>query len=199
MTLDQTTSQMRWRAPVLSALAENWWLLLLRGIAAIVFGVLAFIWPGITLTVLVLLYGAFALVDGAFALAAAIMGKAGMGPRWWLAIVGLLGIGAGALTFVWPGITALVLLVFIAAWSIMSGIFQIVGAIQLRKEIDNEWLLVFAGLMSVVFGILLLVWPATGLLALVWLIGIYAVLYGALLIGLALRLRSHRAPATAAR
>jgi uncharacterized membrane protein HdeD (DUF308 family) len=195
MTLDQPSSQLQWRAPMLTALAENWWLLLLRGIAAIVFGVLAFIWPGVTLALLVLLYGAFALVDGAFALAAAIMGKAGIGPRWWLAIVGLLGIGAGVLTFLWPGITALVLLVFIAAWSIMSGIFQIIGAIQLRKEIDNEWLLVVAGLISVVFGILLLAWPASGLLALVWLIGAYAVLYGAVLVGLALRLRNHRAAA----
>lgn len=199
MTLDQISSPAQWRTPLLRALAENWWLLLLRGVAAIVFGVLAFIWPGVTLAVLVLFYGAFALVDGAFALAAAIMGKGGMGPRWWLAIVGLLGIGAGVLTFLWPGITALVLLVFIAAWSIMSGIFQIIGAIQLRREIDNEWLLVVAGLMSVVFGILLLAWPATGLLALVWLIGTYAVLYGALLVGLALRLRKHRADATATR
>jgi uncharacterized membrane protein HdeD (DUF308 family) len=199
MTLDQTSSPAQWRTPLLRSLAENWWLLLLRGVAAIVFGVLAFIWPGVTLAVLVLFYGAFALVDGAFALAAAIMGKGGMGPRWWLVIVGLLGIGAGVLTFLWPGITALVLLVFIAAWSIMSGIFQIIGAIQLRREIDNEWLLVLAGLMSVVFGILLLAWPATGLLALVWLIGTYAVLYGALLVGLALRLRKHRADGTATR
>lgn len=199
MTLDQISSPAQWRTPLLRGLAENWWLLLLRGVAAIVFGVLAFIWPGVTLAVLVLFYGAFALVDGAFALAAAIMGKGGMGPRWWLAIVGLLGVAAGVLTFLWPGITALVLLVFIAAWSIMSGIFQIIGAIQLRREIDNEWLLVVAGLMSVVFGILLLVWPATGLLALVWLIGTYAVLYGALLVGLALRLRKHRADATATR
>lgn len=195
MVLDQNVSH--GRTPMLHALAENWWLLLLRGIVAIIFGVLAFIWPGVTLAVLVLLYGAFALVDGAFALAAAIMGKGGMGLRWWLAIVGLLGIAVGVLTFLWPGITALVLLVFIAVWSIMIGIFQIIGAVQLRKEIENEWLLIFAGLMSVVFGILLLIWPGAGLLALVWLIGAYAVLYGALLIGLSLRLKRHRAEARA--
>ena len=184
-------------ATMLHALAQNWWLLLLRGIAAILFGILAFIWPGVTLAVLVLLYGAFALVDGAFALAAAIMGPGGTGPRWWLAIVGLLGIVAGLLTFVWPGITALILLVFIASWSIVSGIFQIIGAIQLRKEIENEWMLILAGLISVAFGILLLIWPGAGLLALVWLIGTFAVAYGVLLVGLSLRLRRHHASARA--
>jgi uncharacterized membrane protein HdeD (DUF308 family) len=182
-------------APMLHALARNWWLVLLRGIAAIIFGVLAFVWPSVTLAVLVLLYGAFALVDGAFALAAAIMGPGGTGPRWWLAVVGLLGIAVGILTFIWPGITALILLVFIAAWSIVSGIFQVIGAFQLRQEIDNEWLLVVAGLLSVVFGILLLVWPGAGLLALVWLIATFAVVYGVLLIGLALRLRRHHTAA----
>jgi len=175
---------------MLHALARNWWLLLLRGIAAIVFGVLPFIWPGITLLTLLILYGAFALVDGILSLAAAIMGGA-PAPRWWLAIVGLLGIAAGILTFAWPGITALVLLLFIAFWAIAIGVMQIVGAIKLRKEIDNEWLLIFCGVISVIFGLILIVQPQTGALALVFVIGFYAILEGIGLVGLAMRLRAH--------
>jgi uncharacterized membrane protein HdeD (DUF308 family) len=133
------------------ALAKNWWLLLLRGICAILFGVLTFVWPGITLLTLVLLYGAYALADGALALAEAVMGGA-PAPRWWLALVGLFGVAAGILTFAWPGITALVLLLFIAGWAIATGVLQIVGAIRLRKEIENEWLLIASGVLSVIFG-----------------------------------------------
>src|SRR5215813_9661852 len=176
--------------PMVHALARNWRLLLLRGIAAIVFGVLTFIWPGLTLLTLLILYGVFALVDGILSLAAAIMGGA-PAPRWCLAIVGLLGVAAGILTFAWPGITALVLLLFIAFWAIATGIMQIVGAIRLRKEIDNEWLLIFCGVLSVAFGLILIAQPQTGALALAFIIGIYAILYGILEIWLSLRLRSH--------
>ena len=175
---------------MLDALCKNWWLLLLRGIAAIVFGMLTFVWPGITLLTLVLFYGAFALVDGVLAVAAAVMGGA-PAPRWWLAIVGLLGIGVGMLTFAWPGITALVLLLFIAGWASATGVLQIVGAIRLRKEIDNEWLLIAGGVLSVIFGLILAVQPGTGALALLYVIGIYAILCGILLVGLSLRLRGY--------
>src|SRR5262249_48421360 len=139
---------------MLHALAKHWWVLLLRGICAILFGVLTFVWPGITLLTLVLLYGAYALADGVLALAEAVMGGA-PAPRWWLALVGLLGIAVGILTFAWPGITALVLLLFIAGWAIATGVLQIVGAIRLRKEIDNEWLLIASGVLSVIFGLIL--------------------------------------------
>jgi uncharacterized membrane protein HdeD (DUF308 family) len=187
---------------MLHALAQNWWLLLLRGIAAIIFGVLAFIWPGITLFTLVLLYGAFALVDGVLAIAAAIKGGSPV-PRWWLAVVGVAGIAAGVLTFIWPGITALVLLIFIAVWAIVLGVMEIYGAIKLRKEIDNEWLLIAGGFLSVLFGILLLVWPGAGALALVWLIGAYAIVFGVIYIAFAFKLKKHQgahveAPAKAA-
>lgn len=171
-------------------MAKNWWLLLLRGVAAIVFGVLAFIWPGLTLLTLVLFYGAYALVDGVLAIVSAITGGT-PAPRWWLAIIGLLGIGAGILTFAWPGITALVLLFFIAGWAIAVGVFQIVGAIRLRKEIDNEWYLILCGVLSVLFGVGVLLVPGAGALALVWAIAIYAVLEGILYIGLAFRLKKH--------
>lgn len=175
---------------LLHALARNWWLLLLRGIAAIAFGVLAFFWPGLTLVSLILLYGAFALIDGVIAVIAAIRGDA-PAARWWLAIVGLLGIAAGIATFMLPGMTALVLLFIIAFWAIAVGVAQIVGAFRLRKEIDNEWLLVLSGALSVLFGAAIMIRPGAGALAIVWVIGTYAILAGALYIGLALRLRKH--------
>ena len=124
---------------------------------------------------LVLLYGAYALVDGVLAILAAITGDA-PAPRWWLAIVGLLGILVGILTLAWPGITALVLLLFIAGWAIATGILQIVGAVRLRKEIDNEWLLIASGVLSVIFGLILVVQPGAGALALLYVIGFHAVL-----------------------
>lgn len=176
--------------PMLDALARNWWLILLRGVLAILFGVLAFIWPGITLLTLVFLYGAFALIDGVLSLAASIRGGTPV-PRWWLALVGVFGIAAGVLTVFWPQITALVLLMFIAAWAIVTGVLQIFGAIKLRHEIEGEWLLIASGVLSVTFGALLVLWPGAGALAMVLVIGAFAIMYGALLIGFALRLRKH--------
>jgi uncharacterized membrane protein HdeD (DUF308 family) len=177
--------------PMLNALAKNWWLVLLRGIAAIVFGVLAFVWPGLTLLTLVILYGAYALVDGIFSLIAAFSGGAKPVPTWWLIVIGLAGIAAGILTFLWPGITAFVLIIFIGAWAIVHGIFEIVGAIRLRKEIDNEWWLILAGALSVIFGLIVLIAPGAGALGLIWVIGAYSIVFGILLIGLSLRLRKH--------
>jgi uncharacterized membrane protein HdeD (DUF308 family) len=180
-------------AGILSSLAENWWLLLLRGIAAFAFGVLAFIWPGITLLTLTLLWGAYTLADGVLALWAAITGGArDVAPRWWLAIVGIAGIISGLVAFFWPGVTALVLLMFIASWSIVIGVMQIVGAIQLRKEIDGEWLLVLGGLLSIAFGVILMIQPDAGALAVVWIIGWYAILAGVLTSVLALRLKTYQ-------
>jgi uncharacterized membrane protein HdeD (DUF308 family) len=177
---------------MLHALAENWWLILLRGFAAIVFGVLAFIWPGLTLVTLVLFYGAFALVDGVLSLWAAVRGGAKPVPTWWLVVVGIAGVAAGIVTFVWPGITALLLVLFIGSWAIVQGVFQIIGAIQLRKEIDNEWTLILAGLLSVLFGAIVVIAPGAGALGLVWAIAAYAIVFGILLVALAFRLRKHR-------
>jgi len=179
--------------PLLSALAENWWLLLLRGIAAIVFGILAFVWPGITLLSLTLLWGAYALADGVLALWAAISGKgAEIASRWWLAVVGIAGILAGLLTFGLPGTAMQVLLIFISSWAIVIGAMQIWGAIQLRKEIEGEWLLIVSGLLSIAYGIILIVQPGAGALALVWLIGWYAILLGVDYVALAVRLRKYK-------
>jgi uncharacterized membrane protein HdeD (DUF308 family) len=177
---------------LLGALARNWWLILLRGIAAIAFGILTFVWPGVTLVTLVLLYGAFAFVDGALALWAGVAGGS-PAPRWWLILVGLLGIAAGIVTAVLPGMTALLLLYFIAFWAIATGVMQIVGAIRLRKEIDNEWMLIASGVVSVLFGAIVLVAPGAGALGVLFVIGIYAIVYGVTLIGFAFRLRKHAA------
>jgi len=173
-------------------LARNWWLFLLRGIAALAFGILSLIWPGISLYILTILFGAYALVDGAFALAAAIAGTGESGARWWLVLVGLAGIGAGAVTFFWPGITALTLLYFIAGWIIAIGVLQIVGAIELRKIIENEWWLILDGALGVLFGILVFAMPGAGALALIWLIAVFAIAFGALMIGFAFRVRKFK-------
>jgi uncharacterized membrane protein HdeD (DUF308 family) len=178
--------------PMLHALAKNWWLLLLRGIAAIVFGVLAFVWPGLTLVTLILFYGAFALVDGVIALVAAFTGGAKPLPTWWLVIVGLLGIAAGIATFAMPGITAIVLILFMGGWALAHGILEIIGAIRLRKEIDNEWMLILSGVVSVLFGLIVLIAPGAGALGLVWAIAAYSIVFGISFVALSLRLRNHR-------
>jgi uncharacterized membrane protein HdeD (DUF308 family) len=190
MTVRDMTAPLPHR-PMLHALAKCWWLLLLRGIAGITFGILAFIWPGLTLVTLVLLYGAFALVDGVLSLVAAFTGSAKPVPTWWLVVVGLLGIGAGVVTFLWPGITAIVLVLIIGAWALVHGIFEIIGAIQLRKEIDNEWWLILSGALSVIFGLIVLILPGAGALGLIWGIAAYSIAFGIMFIGLALRLRKH--------
>lgn len=159
-----------------------------RGIAAVLFGLMTFAWPAVTLVTLVALYGAFALVDGVTALIAAFRGGLPL-PRWWLGLVGMLGIAAGVLTFMYPGLTATILLVIVAAWSITMGIFQIIGAVQVRKEIEGEWILILAGLMSIAFGALILAYPLAGALGIAFAIGSFAVLHGILMISLSLRLR----------
>jgi uncharacterized membrane protein HdeD (DUF308 family) len=176
--------------PILAGLAKNWWLILLRGLCAILFGILTFVWPGVTLFTLVILYGAFAFADGILSLVAAIRGGA-PAPRWWLAIVGVLGIAVGILTLLWPGITGLVLLLFIAGWAIANGVMEIIGAIRLRKEIDDEWWLIASGVLSVLFGVMIAARPGVGALALIFVIGTFAIIYGIMLVSFSLRLRQH--------
>ena len=173
---------------VKSALHRSWWLLLLRGIAAVVFGVLTFAWPQISLLSLIIVYGAYALVDGVLAVVAAVRGG-GLAPRWWLALSGVLGIGAGAVAVVWPGLTALVLIYLIGFWSIMRGVLEVIGAIHLRKEIANEWTLAAAGILSILFGLILVFAPGPGALGLLWLIAAWAILFGALMIFVAFKVR----------
>ncbi len=172
-------------------LGQNWWAVAIRGLAAILFGVLALIWPGITFTVLVLFWGAYALVDGIFAIVSVLTHHTEGNHRWLLLLEGLAGIVAGVLTFIWPGITGFVLLYLIAAWAIVTGILEILAAVRLRREITNEWLLALGGTASLVFGIVIALFPAAGALAVVWLIGTYAIVFGLLLLFLGLRLRSY--------
>jgi uncharacterized membrane protein HdeD (DUF308 family)/sporulation protein YlmC with PRC-barrel domain len=176
---------------VLRTLGRNWWALALRGVAAILFGILAFAWPGITLFVLVLFFGAYMLVDGIFAIVAAVR-AAGREARWWLLLIeGVLGVLAGLVAAFWPGLTALALLYFIAAWAIVTGILEIAAAVRLRREIAGEWALGLSGLLSLLFGVLLVVIPApAGILSLLWLIGVYAIAFGVVLLVLAFRVRN---------
>jgi uncharacterized membrane protein HdeD (DUF308 family) len=183
---------------MLRSVAQNWWLFLLRGVAAIIFGVLSLVWPGLSLLTLIILYGAYALADGIFSLGAGIFGRTVSGSRWWLIIVGLLGIAAGVITFMYPGLTALLLLFFIAAWAITIGVFEIIGAIQLRKEIDNEWWLILSGIVSIAFGCLMFAAPGAGALALVWIIAVYAIIMGVTMVGFAFNIRKYKTRAALA-
>ncbi len=176
--------------PMLPILAGNWWTLLLRGIAAVLFGLAALFWPGLTLFVLVVIFGAYALVDGVFAIVAGIRGSGGR--RWLLVAEGALGVLAGLVAIFYPGITALALLYVIAFWAIFTGVLRVVMAFSLRQEIENEWLMVLSGVLSVLFGAILAVLPGVGLLSMVWLVGIYAIVFGVALIILGFRVRSHR-------
>ena len=170
-------------------LSRNWWLILLRGFIAIIFGFLTWFQPEISLTALVFLFGVYALADGVIGAWVAITGRKEHEDWWVLFLWGLLGIGAGILTFLAPSITALILLFYIAIWAVATGVLEIVAAIRLRKEIKGEWLLILGGLVSVVFGVFLISQPDAGILALLWLIAAYAVTFGILLVSLALRVR----------
>jgi uncharacterized membrane protein HdeD (DUF308 family) len=174
---------------MLHTLTANWWALALRGFAAVLFGLLTFFLPGITLVTLVLLFGAYALVDGIFNVIAFIRVAS---HQWALLVEGVIGILAGVLTFAWPSITALVLLYLIAFWAILTGIFEIVAGIRLRKVATNEWLLLVVGILSFLFGLLILFAPGAGALAIVLWIGAYALVFGVILLALAFRLRWHR-------
>ncbi len=170
--------------PIATALARNWWLLLIRGILAVLFGVMAFAWPALTLVTLVLLYGAYAFVDGLTAI------WVGAGSRaWGLLLFGVLGVIVGIYVFLFPGIAAVALLYLIAAWAIVRGVFEIITAIQLRKEINYEWALIIGGLISIIFGIVLISNPSAGALAMVVVIGAFALAFGVMMIVLAFRVR----------
>jgi uncharacterized membrane protein HdeD (DUF308 family) len=175
---------------LLEQLGKNWGWIALRGVAAVIFGVLAFAWPGATIFVLVLFWGAYALVEGVFTLIAGFRVRDQGRPMWTFVVIGILGIAAGIVTFLWPGITALALLTLIAVWAFFIGIFQIVAAVRLRKEIEHEWLLGLSGVLSVIFGAVMLARPVEGLVAVVWVIAAYAIVFGILLLMLAFRLKN---------
>lgn len=172
-------------------LARNWWAMGLRGLCALFFGAAIFAWPGISLFALVLMFGFYTLLDGVCTMVSTVRSDK-REKRWWLFLLqGTAGIIVGIMAFIWPGITALALLYIIAAWAIVTGIFEVVAAVQLCKEIEGEWLLGLSGIASMVFGALLVGFPGAGALAVLWIIGTYSILFGILLMVLAFRLR-HR-------
>jgi len=174
---------------MLSMLVRNWWALALRGAVAIVFGIVALIWPGLTLAALIFLFGAYVLVDGIFAVINGISAY-GERKRWWVLVLeGIAGIIIGIVTFVYPGLTALTLLTIIGVWAIFTGVMEIAAAIQLRKVITGELLMALSGLASVAFGVLVILFPGAGALGVLWLIGAYAIAFGVLFLILAFRLR----------
>ena len=179
------------KVPMLGLVARDWWVFAIRGIAAIVFGILAFIWPERTLTVLVFLFGAYVLVDGVALLVALARGDAeARRNAWAVGIMGVLGIVVGVATFVWPGLTALTLLYLVAFWAIATGAFQVIAAIALRRELEGEFWMALGGVASIVFGALLVASPGDGLITLVWLVGIWAIVFGVSNLGLAYRLHT---------
>ena len=175
-------------------MVRSWQLVLVRGIFAVSFALLSFFWPEITVTVFVLLFGVYALMDGLFALAALTRFSARDGHFWALLIEGLMGIAVGIVTFLHPGLTALAIVVLVGAWATLTGILAIVGAIQLRRIVANERFLFLSGLSSIFLGIAIIAAPGAGLLVWVYFVSAYALLFGGSLIGLALRLRKHSQP-----
>ncbi|HUO07971.1 MAG TPA: HdeD family acid-resistance protein [Phycisphaerae bacterium] len=171
-------------------LADNWWAFLLRGVLAVLFGLMTFILPGMALATLVFLFGLYVITEGVFNLVAAVRGARDKASRWWyLLIEGLLSIVAGLFAFIMPGVTAIALVYLIAAWALMTGVMEIGAAIRLRKHIAGEWMLAIAGVVSILLGVMLALFPSAGVLTVVWWIGAYAVVFGVLLITLGFRLR----------
>jgi uncharacterized membrane protein HdeD (DUF308 family) len=174
----------------LSVLRENWWAIALRGVIGILIGVVAFLLPLPTMIALVWLFGAYAILDGLFNLVT-VWRRGRTRPWWAMALEGVLGLGAGIISFVWPGITALALVYLIAAWAVVTGVLEIVAAVRLRKEIKGEWLLALTGVFSLILGVLFAIAPDAGAVALVWFWGAYTAAFGILLIWLSFRLRAH--------
>ena len=175
--------------PALPTMSGTWWAMVLRGIVAVLFGLAALFWPGLTLFVLLVCFGVYALVDGLLAIVAGI--RASGGRRWLLLAEGTLGLLAGLVVLFWPGTTALVLVYVISAWAIFTGLLKVLMAISFRREIENGWLMILGGLLSVLFGIILGAMPGAGLVTLVWLVGIYALILGASLVVLGFLGRGH--------
>jgi uncharacterized membrane protein HdeD (DUF308 family) len=165
-------------------------LLIIRGLVGVAIGILAVAWPGITIAVLVGVFGLYAILDGITNLVLGLMRTRGQGRSGAQVLQGVVGVAAGVLTFLWPGVTALALVLFIGAWAIMTGAFEIIAAIRLRRYISGEWLLALSGVMSLVFGVLVFAFPGAGAVSIAWLLGVYAAAAGIVLIMLGMRLRS---------
>lgn len=177
---------------MVEALSRYWWAFVVRGIVALLFGVLAYAWPGITLATLVIFFGAYVFIDGILLIVKTIGHWGSKEERWLLLLEGLLGVGIGIITFVAPGVTAIGLLLFIAAWSLATGVLEIAAAVRLRKEIRGEPWMIVSGIASIIFAVLLMFFPGAGALGLLWLIAAYAIVFGVVLVILGYKLRRHR-------
>ncbi len=177
----------------LRSFADYWWVLLVRGIAAIIFGLIALFWPGLTAYAMLLTFGIFALVDGVMAIIAGFRRK-GHDDNWWSWLLdGALSILIGIMAISWPVATALALVFWIAAWATVTGVMRIIAAIRLRHEIDGEWAMGLSGLLMVLWGILLVAMPASGILSLTWMFGIFTLLVGITMVVLAFRVKKLKA------
>jgi uncharacterized membrane protein HdeD (DUF308 family) len=172
---------------MMAILRQNWWTLALRGVIAMLFAVGAFVWPLATALAFVILLAAFAFVEGIFAFIGAFSWGLTGSQRLLLIVLGLLGLAVGVAAVMYPGITATVIVALVAWWAIVSGVIQFVVAIELRKVIKNDWLLIVGALLSILFGVLLLWRPLAGIITLSWLFGFYALLYGIVMLSLGLR------------
>lgn len=177
-----------------NGLARNWWLVVLRGILAILFGLTAFVWPDITWVVLIMMFGIYTLLDGLAAVGTGLS-RAKESPRWWAFLgEGLVGIAVAVVALIWPQLTGLILVLVIAGWAVLTGILEIIAAIRLRHEINNEWLLALGGIVSIALGVFLFLRPFAGGIAIIWTVAAYALIFGVILIALGFRLRSQKAP-----
>jgi len=179
--------------PMLWFNEKHWWQIALRGFLALIFGILVLAWPGVALAILAIIFGAYVFVDGIFTLVAAVNYKAGAGRRTWLFIRGIAGIIVGLITFFWPAITALALVIIIAAWALVTGVMELIFAFKANQDSAIRWMFAISGILSLILGALMLAQPIIGALVIVWVIGAYAVLAGILLIILGFRLRSVKA------
>lgn len=192
MLLCMVSSTAILREDALDKLPMRWWAIMFRGLLGILLGIVAFFMPVATLLALVYLFGAYAFFDGVFNLMAAWRQTNRRKPWWALLLSGIAGIGAAVISFVWPGITALVLVYVVSAWALITGGLQIAAAVKLRKEIEGEWLLALSGLLSMILGFFLVFFPSAGAIGLVWYLGAYAVVFGILMVALGWRLRTRR-------
>jgi len=172
---------------------KHWWQVAVRGFIALLFGILLLAWPGVSLFLFAIFFGAYAFVDGIFTLVAAINYKAGAGNRAWLFVRGICGIIVGIVTFFWPAITELALVLLIGAWALITGVMELTFAFKAVKETGAKWLFVVSGILSIILGLLILIRPIAGIIAVIWIIGAYAIIAGIVLIIVGFRLRSPKA------
>ena len=180
---------------MVDVLVRNWWTLVLRGGLAILFAIMAWVWPGVTLSVVVFIFGVFIFIEGILTIVAAVSGRTGGAPTWALAVHGFFSIIFGVMVFAWPDITLLVFVLVFGAWQVLTGALTIANAIRVRKEIEGEWFLIVSGAIAVLFGVLIMFQPIAGAYAIGVLIGIYAFMHGCLLIALGFEVRRlHQGP-----